>query len=248
MTFPYIYKKKKLPNIVTWADGTVDEIKAMLDAHDAGDINIYDFWSVGDERTVSLSAIAANPNGAFITAMDAQNVTMVLMNEGYMSQSGIHYVVGQKDCLNKGGRMNSTDTNAGSWKDCLMRADLSNLYYNALPSDFKSLLKQFDVLTAKTYSGSINETTQDYIALFAEKEVFGTRSYSNATEAAVLLQIKYYETSSNRQKTQDTGPAYWWERSPDINYDTAFCVIRSTGIADEFPSNNKNGISPFCCI
>ena len=236
--------------IVSWADGTPAQLAAMLFANDAGLIDINDYWSVGDERTEHLSAIAANPNGAFTTAMDAQDVVMVIMNEGYMNQPGIHFVVGQKDVLNRDGRMNATRTNTGSWKDSLMRADLNNLYYNAFSADFRALFKSFGVLTAQTGDGSINETVQDYFALFAEKEVFGAAELSNATEAAALSQIEYYKTSANRVKKCGRYKKVWAERSPVGISDptTSFCAVSGAGKEYWQGGHETTSISPFGCI
>lgn len=36
--------------IVTWADGTDEEIVAMVEAADKGDINLADHWHVGDRE------------------------------------------------------------------------------------------------------------------------------------------------------------------------------------------------------
>ena len=50
--------------IVTFADGTDEEIAAMLEAHYAGDIDIEDYWNVGDTRKIHLNGIASpNENG-----------------------------------------------------------------------------------------------------------------------------------------------------------------------------------------
>lgn len=249
ISFPYIYKKKSIPiEIATWADGTPAQLAAMLQAHDNGLIDINDYWSVGDERTEHLSAIPANPSGAFTTAMGAQDVVMVIMNEGYMNQQGIHFAVGQKDCLNQEARMNATGTNTGSWKNSLMRADLNNLYYNAFSADFRALFKPFGVLTAQTYNGSTNETVQDYFALFAEQEVFGAATFSNTTEAGALSQIKYYEASSNIIKSKSGVAEWWWERSPNKNANNGFGFILNDGRASTNGANGTGGVSPFGCI
>lgn len=247
--FPYLYKEASAPvKIVTWADGTPAELKAMLDAHDAGKINIYDYWSIGDERIEHLSAIAANPNGAFTTAMAAQDVVMVLMNEGYMDQQGIHYVVGQKDCLNQEGRVNATMSNAGSWGSCLMRVDANNLYYNAFDSDFKALFKQFDVITAETYNGSTNQTVQDYISMFAEKEIFGYRLQANPCEADALSQMEYYKTTANRIKYLNGSPRNYWARSIVYGSTNYFVYANRQGSPDTYNPSSNSYLSFFGCI
>lgn len=242
------YNNNGAPTIVTWQNGTDEEIKAMILAADAGQIDLSDYWSVGDERTVHLSAMTAGDG--LNDAQPEQDVVLVLMNEGYpgTGNEGVHFVWGQKDCLSQAGRMNTSDTNAGSWNGCAMRADLNDKYYNALPATFRSCLKQFNVITAQTYNGSTNQTSQDYISLFAEKEVFGTATYSNTTEANALSQIEYYKTASNRIKQVNGSNYYWWERSPRSSNDTHFCCVDSNGPVYSSRASYTRGVAPFGCI
>jgi hypothetical protein len=252
LKFPQIIVRKASTKIVTWSGGTDEEIKAMIDAADAGQIDLNDYWSVEDERTVHLSAMTAG-NG-LNNAQPEQDVTLVLMdtgaNSGYkdVNNKTVNFVWGQKDCLSQKGRMNTSNTNTGSWNGCAMRADLNNKYYNALPATFRSCLKQFNVITAQTYNGSTNQTSQDYISLFAEKEVFGTTTYSNTTEAAALSQIEYYKTTSNRIKQINGSNYYWWERSPFSSSAGNFCHVTSNGSAGGYLASDAGGVAPFGCI
>lgn len=71
--------------IVSWAEGTDEELSVMLDAHYAGEINIYDYWHVGDERTVHLSAMTGFVNhgtGYVSENHPGQDATFVLMHSG----------------------------------------------------------------------------------------------------------------------------------------------------------------------
>ena len=239
-----------------WKDGankgTDEEIAAMIEAADNGDIDLSLYWAVNDKRTVHLSAMIAGDG--LNTAQPEQDVVLVLMdtgaNSGYKDVNGkpVNFVWGQENSLSEYGRMNTTDTNTGSWNGCAMRTDLNSKYYNALPAEFRACFKQFNVITAQTYNGSTNQTSQDYISLFAAKEVFGSQSYSNSTEAAALSQIKYYETSSNRIKQAKGSNYYWWERSPRSSYAGYFCSVTSDGNADYYPANYAYGVAPFGCI
>ena len=250
LSFPYLWDEGSLPEpieIVTWADGTDAQIAAMVAAADNGDITLTDYWSVGDERTVHLGAIPANSNGAFTTAMDEQDVVMVIMNVGYMNQEGIHFVVGQKDCLNQRGRMNTGNFNRGSWNACRMRTCLNQTtsggYYYAIPDDLKPIFKEFTVTTSQSYTGSELQllTAVDKFALFAEKEVFGDCEQSISLED-ILTQIQYYTTSSNIIKNM-----YWWERSPKrMGSTSSFCYV--TNKSSYYGANYLQGISPFGCI
>ena len=45
--------------IVTWASGTDQEIADMVATHDAGLLNLQDYWAVGQERDVNLTKMSA---------------------------------------------------------------------------------------------------------------------------------------------------------------------------------------------
>lgn len=248
------YNDGDTPTIVSWQNGTDAEIAAMIAAADAGQIDLTDYWSVGDERTVHLDAMTAGD--AFTTAMAAQDVVLVLMDTG--SQSGyvdvnnktVNFIVGQKDCLSEKGRMNTPNTNAGSWNSCAMRTDLNSKYYNALPATFRDCLKQFKTVTATEYNASTVTTSNDYVALFAEKEIFGYDQYarSNNTELAALVQIDYYKTAANRKKKYASSNDFWWERSPYKSNANSFCLVHSGGITSYGGAASAEGIAPFMCI
>lgn len=250
------YEKPYVPP--TWADGSDEEIAEALQKHYAGEIDLHDYWSVGDERTVHLNAMAATGVGE---SHVAQDVTMVLMNAGGKtlttpigSVTECAFIVGQKNILangttREGGYMNSSDTNAGGWNQCARRTWCNEVYKNALPSTFVGILKQHQNITAAG-TGSTTTTSSDYVALPAEKEVFGSVTYADSTAEASLTQFKYYETASNRIKNQgNAGSAYyWWERSPRTSFGLHFCCVTSDGTVDRDDANAANGLAPFFCI
>lgn len=238
-------------SIVSWANGTDTEIKAMIDAADAGSITLSDYWSVGDSRNVSLSAMAATGVGE---THAAQSATFVLMDTGTNSNykdvnnKTVNFVSGMKDCLNGRGYMNSTNTNTGSWDGCARRTWCNNVFRAAISEMLRGIFKQYKTVTAETYNGSTLKTSFDYFALFAEKEVFNTCTQSNTTEANALKQIKYYEVRANRIKKEDGSARVWFERSPRSASGTSFCCVSSTGPATFYDANRTYGLAPFGCI
>ena len=248
---------------VTWSNGTDEEIVAMVEAADQGVINLSDYWAVGDIRTVQLSATSATGVGE---SHAAQQVDLVLMHAGgYTLNTAVasgrtkcSFVVGLKDSLAEAGYMNSSDTNSGSWNGSARRTWCNNVFRNAIPSTLRAIFKQFKTVTAQTYNGSTNQTSVDYFALPAAKEVFGGSassagsgtSYSNLTEFNALFQFDYYKTSSNRvKKLGKTGSANrWWERSPSYNDSYGFCRVGSDGTADSSSASISYGLAPFGCI
>ena len=146
--------------------------------------------------------------------------------------------------------MNSSSTNRGSWNGSKRRTWCNNVFRNAIPSTLRAIFKQFKTVTAQTYNGSTNETSVDYFALPAEREIFGARNYCNQTEYNALFQFDYYKTASNRvKKLGKTGTANrWWERSPYYDYSATFCSVDSNGFADNYYANTDLGLAPFGCI
>lgn len=240
---------------VSWSSGTDTEIAAMVEAADAGQIKLSDYWSVGQERKVHLSAMAATGVGE---SHAAQDVTMVLMNAGGKTDTNgktVNFIVGQKNGLANGtsgeyGYMNSSNTNSGGWNSCARRTWCNSVYYNALPSTLKGIFKKFKNVTASAGNSSSTTTSEDYFALPSEKEIFGSTTYANATAEASNTQFTYYATAANRiKKCGDSGSAdYWWERSPYDSSTNGFCIVYSDGSANATNASGAGLLAPFGCI
>lgn len=248
---------------ITWADGTDEEICAMVAAADKGEINLFDYWNVGDTRQVQLSAMSAT---GVDESHNAQTVELVLMHAGgYDLNSAVasgrtkcSFVVGMKDCLATGGRMTLTGNNSGSWDGSVRRTWCNNVFKNAIPSSLLSIFKQFKTITAETYNGTTLKTSIDWFALPAAREVFGgaassagsATSNSNLTEFNALFQFDWYKTAANRIKklgmTDDV--AFWWERSPYYADSFNFCDVNPYGNAISDDASADNGLTPFGCI
>ena len=244
-----------LPDI-SWATASYSIINTMLDAHYAGIINIADYWNVGDERIVHLDAMEAE-NGVNESHI-AQDVSMVLLNAGGKiladGETECAFIVGMKDVLNNGveygerGRINSTATNIGGWKESLRRAWCNDTFYNSIESNFKSLLKQFINQTSIGNQQNQIENTIDWTALPSEIEILGNIEYSFAGEGS---QFEYYEETANRiKKYRDpsNSAAKWWLRSPYKSNTKWFCCINDSGSKAVDEAQIANSIAPFCVI
>ena len=239
---------------VTWADGTDAEIVAMVNAADNGEINLADYWAVGDERQVTLSAMSATGVGE---SHAQQTVTFVLMNAGGKTlanaaasgRTECNFIVGMKNGLAETGYMNSSNTNSGGWETCKRRTWCNDVFRNAIPSTLRDIFKQHLNVTANGNS-TTTATSTDYFALPAEKEVFGSKTYADSTAEASLSQFEYYKTSANRiKKTGDSGSAgRWWERSPGSGYSGSVCRVGSDGTAGISDATKANLLAPFGCI
>lgn len=237
------------PKIVSWADGTDEEVAAMVAAADAGQITLSDYWSAGDTRTVHLSAMpgsVANANESHA----AQDVQMVLTDPGHYTLANgkkCNFVVLQKDCLKEYGVMNLQGNNNGGWNSCPRRTWCNSVYRNAIPATLRPIFKQFTTYAANG-TGSTSTASSDYFALFSEKEVFGSTTYANRSAEANNSQLTWFKTSSNRIKRVNGSAYFWWERSPNSGNSYSFCGVNYSGYAVWNFASNSSGLAPFGCI
>lgn len=249
--------------LVSWADGSAANIVKMVAAADAGTITLSDYWAVGDTRRITLSAMDATGVGE---SHKEQQVDLVLLHAGdYKLNSAVSsgrttcsFVVGLKDCLAEAGYMNSSNTTSGSWNGSLRRAWCNSVFKNAMPSDLVGIFKQFKTITANPYNGTTLETTVDYFALPAEREIFGEdygygeEGWANNTEAAStdIFQFTYYQNDDNLIKNLGIGGSadYWWERSPSAYSSSYFCIVSAGGTAINNGASYAYGLAPFGCI
>ena len=242
-------KRVQTLKIVSWADGTDEEIAAMVAAADAGQINLSDYWKSGDTRTVHLSAMAGSvPNASESYA--AQDVQFVLTDPGhYTLASGkkCSFVVLQKDGLKEHGVMNLQGISEGGWDQCPRRTWCNSVYRNAIPSTLRGIFKQFTTYAANG-PGSSSVASTDWFALFSEKEVFGSTTYANSSAESKNSQLTWFKTSSNRIKRTDGSTRWWWERSPYSGYSNRFCCVTNRGGARWSSADLERGLAPFGCI
>lgn len=237
------------PKIVGWADGTDEEIAAMVAAADAGKLNLLDYWKAGDTRTVHLSAMSGSvPNADESHA--AQDVQFVLTDPGHYTLANgkkCNFVVLQKGCLKESGVMNLQNTNFGGWDACPRRTWCNSVYRNAIPSTLRGIFKQFKVRTANGPGSGVTEST-DWFSLFSEKEVFGSTIYADRSAESQNTQLDWYKTSSNRIKRVNGSVSYWWERSPYSGNFSRFCIVASSGSVGWSGASTSFGLAPFGCV
>lgn len=240
-------KRVQTLKIVSWADGTDEEIAAMVAAADAGKISLSDYWNEGDTRTVHLAAMAADGVGE---SHVAQDVEFVLSDPGHFTLASgkpCNFVVLQKDCLNENGHMNPFSTNAGGWEASKRREWCNSTYRNAIPSTLRDIFKQFKVRTSGGFGYGVTEST-DWFSLFSEKEVFGSTSYADDSAESQNSQLAWFKNPSNRIKRVNDNADFWWERSPRSGSTNHFCTVLYSGNAYSDSAYFSLGIAPFGCI
>lgn len=264
-----INKTLNFLNIVTFADGTDEEILAMIQAHYNDKINLSDYWAVGDTRTVHLSAMEATGVGESHRAQAVEFAIADFDHDDLTTAINGHtkaaVTLTQVDCLmdaecaagtkygnwnTENGYMNSSMTNVGGWESCARRTWCNNVYYNALPSTFKNAIKEVNKKTSAGNQSTTITTTADKIFLLSEIEIFGSITYSVAGEGN---QYQYYKNAvANRYKmpkwsSSEVSTAYW-ERSPHSNSQSFFCIVYISGGADGNNATASYSVAPCLCI
>lgn len=236
----------RYPEMVSWADGTDEQIAVMIDAAKAGRIDLQTDggWAVGDKRTISIAAFT----GGGDVAHEAQEIDIVISSFEDYNSCGCIMQFDFAEALASGGRMNSTEASTGGYGNSEMYLTTIPALVEALPSWLKERLVEFSVLAANNGgpSASIATVPGNKLALRSETEVTG-KYYSMGGEGT---QIPYYATTENRIKNLGHGgEAYkWWERSVSASADWCFLNVNATGGADYTQSHKTAGISPFGCI
>ena len=254
--------------IVTFADGTDEEIAAMMQAHYDNKINIADYWAVGDKRSVNLSAMSATYVGESHRAQTVQFAIADFGKDELSTPINGHTMAAitltQVNCLmdatsasnsNNGsndtekGYMNSSNTNVGGWTDCARRKWCNEVYYNALPSVFKSMVKEVNKKTSAGNQSSTINTTKDKAFLLSESEIYGSTTYSKAGEGS---QYEYYKTTANRYKlpkwNSDRVSHIYWDRSPYGDGTPGFCIVHFSSSATYGSASYAGGFAPCLCI
>lgn len=238
--------------LVPWSTATEEEIATMVNAYYNDEISLDDVksvWSVGDSRTMQLSAMAATYVGESHEAQTVE-LTIIGFNHDELTRSvndkiNALVTVQLKNCLNNTGYMNSTNTISGSWGACKRRKWCNDTFYNAIPSTIKSCIRK---VTKTSYECG---DTDDNCFLLSEIEIFGSTKYSNSYSSEGT-QYEYYKTSSNRVKPKLEGNYYWWERSPWYTtytpHQTSFCFVNDNGNWDTAQAQLYNGICPAFCL
>lgn len=234
----------------SWKKGTDAGIIEALQKHYEGEIDLRDYWSVGDERTIHLSEMSAM--SPLIDPHEEQDVTFVLANAGGKELttpiSGVNecaFIVIMKTNLiysngnERRGYFHSSTTSPGvGWQDCDRRTWCNSTFRNAIPSTIRDIFKQHKNISVKGGNYTTTAvTTNDYFALPAANEIMPLDSNWQEWTAYNIesqsTQLEWLETSSNRQ-----GYTKFFTRTPDIRDGNTLYIL-------DYPSSGDFGASQY---
>lgn len=227
--------------IVPWSTGTDEQIVAMLQAAHNGDIDLQTDggWSVGDERTISISSFV---DGTGVTHAQQDQVIVISSFDDYMN-CGCVMQFDFKQCLATTIKMNATSVNTGGYRGSLMYTDTLPALVNALPSWLKNNLIEFSCLayTGNTSTSQIETVTGNKLALRSYKEIY---QYADTVDGTYF---SYYGVSDRKKKMRGGSRAEWWLRTPYTN-DTSFRAVSTNGGNETMSAGVADSLSPFGCL
>ena len=257
-------------NAMTWED-----VRAISDAGVAAD-----YFSVGDTKSIVINGTVGATTfsnlsiDTFILGFDH--------NSSVEGTNKIHFGIGKINgvdvalCDSKYGSntntsgvftMNTVNSNSGGWASSHMRTTVlgsdsdplsptTNTLLAALPADLRAVMKHVtkhsDNTGGSSSTASRVTTTEDYLPLLAEWEVFGSRTYANSAEQNYQEQYAYYSAGNSKIKYKhgdNSTAATWWLRSVRYNNTTGWCRTNSSG-SHGYGTNAlaSSGVSPLFCV
>lgn len=245
-------------------------IKAASDADDGANV-----WSVGDTKAVTINGTVQGFTFSNLTVQAF--ITGFNHNSSREGNHKIHFQLGKISnklvalCDNNynntgssaGFRMNQSNTNAGGWKDSYMRKTVlgnsgtptsppANSLLAALPSDLRAVMKPITKYTDNVGNDTGNvesnvTATTDYLVLYAEFEVFGSRSGANSYEQNYQVQYPYYQAGNSKvaykHNALDTA-VWWWLRSPRSSANRGFGAVGTSGGGGDSGAGGSGGVAP----
>ena len=149
------------------------------------------------------------------------------------------------DCYDTTYQMNSSNTNAGGWRDCQMRTQTMPALKALLPAEVQAGIRAVNKLTSAGNQSPSIVTTSDELFLLSEIEIFGSTTYSFAGEG---LQYDYYKAGNSKVKNRAGSADFWLERSSFSQNTSDFCDVHRTGSAFWHGAYNRLCVAFSFCL
>ena len=221
----------------------ISEASDSINANTTGSVyvNNGNTWAykITPGNTISVTSTAGTYTYA---VMGFNNFALTNQNHygGNHTTAGLTF--GAVDSVGKY-RMNSSNTNSGGWGQCLMHTSTMPTLQNGMPDT----IAQVRVIYVNRDSNTLR-FSKNYMFLPAEKEVFGTYTYSPTTEANDLTQFAYYKNGGSTIKSLSGSAVHWWLRSIGYNTTNSFCIVNTSGSARNYTASGSNGAAPCFCV
>lgn len=234
-----LYTVQSSSNIPSFAEATWYQISKVASNHTA-----YQYFSVGDEKTITL--------------FTGESITLVIIgfdHDDLTSSGKAGMTIMMKHCLATQYPNHSSQTNTVGWSGCTMRTSVMATLLSQLPSDLQNYIVTVKKYTSIGNKSSTIETTQDKLFLLSTEEVSGIVT-SGLNADGEGEQYAYFKniatTNSSRIKKLSNGSgsaAHWKLRSPNLSYTTHYNCISTAGAYNiRSGASSSRGVSFAFCI
>ena len=125
---------------------------------------------------------------------------------------------------------NSTNTNVGGWASSELNAFLNSRFYNAVPTQIKSLLKQVTVSSSIGNKSTEVSSSECYVTIPAAIEMSNESAVNKEPYTSEGSTISYMTSDSMRKRSYVDGDyAYYWLRSPNVAYASYIYQVDADG-------------------
>lgn len=192
-----------------------------------------DTWAVGNQKTMTINGTAY--------AIDIIGKG----HDDYADGSGKAPLTFQMhNCYGTTESMNNSDTNKGGWTSCVMRSTRLPAILALMPSEVQSGIREVNKKTSAGNKSATINTTADKLFLLSEIEVFGSTTNAFSGEGT---QYNYYKAGNSKVKKRNGSANSWWERSPNKDRTTKFCIVSQNGTTNWDAAGDGFGVSfAFC--
>ena len=235
--------------VVNFADASWEEIGVMLVRHYTGDINLADFWSVGDTKLITYSSMVANGVDETHKSLTQKIVILGFDHDTISGGRKSAITLGFLNGLGNPGYMHPTNTNVGGWSSSNRRAWCNKTFFYSLPPVLRKLIKPVDKLYSNGNMTSVINTCSDKCFLLSESEIVGpdcTMSYGGEGDQYPF----FIGGESLKKKQNDTVSGYdnWFTRSASKADSNQYVYVESDGDINVCDANSVYQIVPAFCI
>ncbi|MDE5938753.1 MAG: phage tail protein [Lachnospiraceae bacterium] len=199
---------------------------ALFNLHDAKEVELTD----GNKITVEIIGFDHD-----------------ILTDSEEQTAGITFAM--KNCLKKDFTMNTTNTNVGGWKDSEMRSRrITEEFYNLLPPDMQSALKQVDKQTSAGNNSTAIDTTADNVWLLSSVETGVTGLSAPYTQEGTAYPGFSDNASRIKHSETDNSACTWFLRSPYKGNTTGFKTINQSGADSSANANTAHSLVVGFCV
>lgn len=145
--------------------------------------------------------------------------------------------------LERARQYNTSNTSVGGWASSPLNAFLNSRFYNAMPTQIKSLVKKVTVWSSIGNMSTEVSSSECYVAIPAIIELSNETEVNKEPYTNEGTTISYMTSNDMRKRAYVDGDYdNYWTRSPNVGYATYIYQIKSDGGVSGYNLANENGV------